>query len=154
MAAEQSQKISQALERMKKEFGDFIEQSWGTGEKAVNTLFSKMPRMGCELPVDIVETPDSVIVFVDVPGVPIENIQLTLVGNMLTLKGHFIGLVTSPGDNILRQSRMSGDFSQSLPLPVSVNPEHVSATAKDGVLKVVLTKAHSDRAHQIPIYNS
>ena len=154
MSNERTTKFSYAVERMKKEFDQLLEQTWGQGEKAVNQLWSRMPAGLQDVNYDVVETSELIVVLIDISGIPIDQIDLSLVGNVLSLKGKYAGLSTNPGDQVHKQSRPVGDFQFSLTLPVAVNPDQISAIAKDGVLKVSMQKAIIEREHKIPIKDS
>ena len=70
-------------------------------------------------------------------------------GDTLTIKGE--RKHEAKGDQDFRTDRYFGRFQRSLTLPVSVNSEKVSATYKDGILKVVLPKAEEAKPRQIPV---
>jgi HSP20 family protein len=100
---------------------------------------------------DIIETEAQVIVLVDLPGVDAANVDLVLVGNMLTIKGEQPADSAGSGGTVQRRERPSGPFARSIPLPVPVDPERVSAESKNGVLTVTLGRQESVKSRQIPI---
>lgn len=101
--------------------------------------------------VDIIESEETVRVVVDLPGASAQAIDLTLTGNMLTLKGERAASPTRPGDVVHRRERETGSFCRSIALPVAVNSEKVSADAKDGVLTVTLAKEERVKPRHIQI---
>jgi HSP20 family protein len=86
----------------------------------------------------------------EVPGLSMEDMEIYVVGNELTIKGHR----KTPEDGrraFHRRERGTGEFSRVLTLPVEVNAEKVEATLKDGVLTVTMPKAESARPRKISI---
>jgi HSP20 family molecular chaperone IbpA len=75
----------------------------------------------------------SFVVSADLPGYPLENISLEVVGRTMTLKGK--GADRGPGVP-LRLERRSGDFKVDIPLPDGLDASGISARLKDGVLEI------------------
>jgi HSP20 family protein len=101
--------------------------------------------------VDIVESDDHVEVSVDLPGADPNQVEILLAGNMLTVKGSHVAAETPGGRFVHRRERPTGSFSRSIALPVSVNPEKVSADSKHGVLTIRLGKEDRIKPRHIPI---
>ncbi len=74
------------------------------------------------LPVDVIESDDQVIVKATVPGVKPEDIEVTLTGDLLTIKGEFKVENREERANYVRQERRSGSFCRQIGLPADVNP--------------------------------
>ncbi|MEC9374618.1 MAG: Hsp20/alpha crystallin family protein [Planctomycetota bacterium] len=87
------------------------------------------------------ETDDSVVVEAELPGYGIEDVEITLEGNALTLKGAPRDEQGEDGSRTLRRERRTAAFERTIVLPVDVNPDGVGATLKNGVLTVTLAKA-------------
>jgi len=92
----------------------------------------------------------NLVVEADLPGVPEKGVDLTLADNVLYVTAER-KLVAPEGFAPRRQERTSFRFSRSVALPVKVDPEKVTATAKDGVLTVTLAKADEARPRQIQV---
>ena len=101
--------------------------------------------------VDLVETADGVLVLVNLPGVDPDSIDLQVVGNMLTINGETPKCEAGEEQTIHLSERGAGSFSRSLPMPVSVNPESVSAEVKQGVLTIWLSKAEHLKPRKITV---
>ncbi len=86
----------------------------------------------------------------EVPGLTMEDVELTVEGDELTLKGQ---RRRSEDKEIAyhRQERGVGTFSRTLTLPVDIDADRVEATLKDGVLTVVLPKAEAARPRKIAV---
>jgi HSP20 family protein len=120
-------------------------------ERALDAFNMRGPGKTWVPEADIVETEAQVIVLVDLPGVEPTNVDLVLVGNMLTIKGEQSADSAGVGGTVQRRERPSGPFARSIPLPVPVDPEKVSAESRNGVLTVTLARQESVKSRQIPI---
>lgn len=103
------------------------------------------------LPVDIYETDDQVVVKAAVPGVKPEDIDVTLTGDVLTIKGEFKAEEKSEKRNYLRQERRYGSFCRQLTVPAGINADKVKATFEHGVLTLEMPKAEAARAKSIKV---
>lgn len=94
---------------------------------------------------------DSVFVEAELPGFTEEDIDVTVVGNELTIKGEQAGLEPKEGTIMHRRERGSGTFSRIVHLPMDVNDDQVDAAFHNGVLTVTLAKAEIARSRRIPV---
>jgi HSP20 family protein len=121
------------------------------GERAIDAVGLRFPGKPWVPSADVIEADEQVVVRVDLPGVDPDKIQILLTGNMLTVKGDAPPAPPLKGETRHRHERPSGPFSRSLPLPVAVDPEKVSAETKNGVLTVTLAKEERIKPRHIPI---
>jgi len=142
-------KSGMTFDRLKKDLDNLLESAWSRGEKAWDQLgFGNAPF---EPAVDVVESPEEVHVTVDLPGLQPEDVEISLVGNMLTIKGKREACCeANQGKSYLRERRC-GAFIRSVSLPAPVDPDKVSAEFKHGVLTVKLVKAAVAQTRKIPI---
>jgi len=138
-------------EKLRDAVAGWIDMVATQGERAIDAVGLRFPGKPWVPSVDIVESPEQVVVRVDLPGVDPENVEVLLVGNMLTVKGESPVAAAQPGETRHRHERPSGAFSRSIPLPIAVDPEHVAAESKHGVLTITLAKAERAKARQIQI---
>lgn len=103
------------------------------------------------LPMDVYETDSSVVVKVAVPGVKPEDIDVTLTGDLLTIKGEFKSEQKEEKRNYLRQERRSGSFSRQLTLPAGVKGDQCKANFENGLLTLELPKAEAAKAKSIKV---
>ncbi len=101
--------------------------------------------------IDISETDDEVIVKMDVPGVKPEDMEITLSDDVLIIKGEKKKETEEKKENFYRMERYYGSFMRSIELPCGVEENKISATYKDGVLKIVLPKKPEERKKVIKI---
>ncbi|MGE5190951.1 MAG: Hsp20/alpha crystallin family protein [Deltaproteobacteria bacterium] len=129
----------------------WIDMVASQGERAVDAVGLRFPGRPWLPAVDVLETDDQVVVHVDLPGIDPETAEILLTGNMLTVKGDSPAAPLGKGETRHRHERPAGPFSRSIPLPVAVNPEKVSAESKNGVLTVTLAKEERVKPRHIPI---
>lgn len=139
--------ITGSLEKLRQELDHWLGIARDKGEQALGAF----GLAGANPPVDIVETPDKVLVFADMPGVDPMSADVTLGGNMLTIAGRKPGLPTGKDHVVHGRERGEGEFRRSVPMPVPVDPEAVSAEARHGVLRIELNKAEQAKPHQIRV---
>jgi HSP20 family protein len=126
-------------DEMNRVFSDYFDES---AEKSVALITPA---------VDLVDTPDSLQVRVELPGVKKEDVEITLKDDVLTIKGEKKVEKEEKGENRYYVERNYGSFSRSLTLPTSVKSDKVKAVFTDGVLEVVLPKAEEEKAKKVQI---
>lgn len=102
-------------------------------------------------PVNIHTGEAGALVTAEVPGLAAEDLELSVLGNTLTLEGTRPATEHEDGARIHRQERQVGRFTRVVQLPFRVDPEAVEATVKDGRLEVRLTRPAEDRPKRIPV---
>ena len=94
--------------------------------------------------IDVSETNKDMTLTVELPGVEEKDIDVSLSGNQLTIKGEKKseqeGKKDEDGRVFHRVERSYGAFQRTMTIPFEVEPEKVSAQFKDGVLTVTLPK--------------
>jgi len=96
---------------------------------------------GMNAPVDIYETEENVVLKAAVPGVKPEELDVSITGDVLTIKGEYKEEPEpEKGRNYIRQERRYGSFCRQLTLPTAVDANNVNATFENGVLTLELPK--------------
>ena len=93
---------------------------------------------------------DAVHVEAEVPGMSLEQLDVAVTGDQLTLSGERPE-VLEQGVTQHRRERSVGRFSRSLTLPFEVEASQVEARLAHGVLSIVLPKAQAARPRRIEI---
>lgn len=99
---------------------------------------------------DLVETADAFVLSAEVPGVDPATIDLSVTGNVLTLRGVKPADETSEPAGVLRE-RHFGPFHRQVVLSGEVNFDAAQAEARNGVLKVRLPKREAVKPRTIPV---
>jgi len=102
-------------------------------------------------PVDVEQEADKFRVHVDLPGVKRDELEITVHGDTLTIKGEKKRESESKQDETYRSERYYGSFSRSLTLPAAVDSNRIEASYKDGVLEIVIPKSEEAKPKQIKI---
>ena len=99
---------------------------------------------------DLYQNNDNVIAVVELPGMRKDDIEISLHDGMLTIAGER-KTETQGGEKAERSERYIGKFRRSITLPTRVDANKVSATYKDGILTVTLSKAEEAKPKQIQV---
>jgi len=100
--------------------------------------------------VDIAEDENEVILWVDLPGIDQKDVEITINGNQLTVKGEK-KTEKSNQRKYLRRERLLGPFSRNFELNIPVETEKVTASYKNGVLEVRLPKPVESKPRKVTI---
>ncbi|WP_423708743.1 Hsp20/alpha crystallin family protein [Undibacterium sp. WLX3042] len=94
-----------------------------------------------QIKIDVKENDDAYTVQAEVPGVPKDDIHVSLDGNVVTLRAEIKQEDSSrKDDKVLRSERYFGEVSRSFQLPVEIEASSASAKYDNGVLSLTLPK--------------
>jgi HSP20 family protein len=94
---------------------------------------------------------DGQVISAEMPGVRMEDIDISLTADALSLSGTRYPDEVAKEAHYHRQERSYGSFSRSLQLPFMVDPDKVEANFKNGVLTIWLPRAEADKPRSITI---
>ncbi len=95
-------------------------------------------------PVDIYETDKDVIVKAHIPGVKKEDLEVTVRDNAVTIRGEIKQEEEIREENYHCRELRYGSFARTVPLPVPVKEEEVTATFENGVLTIRAPKVEEE----------
>jgi len=98
-------------------------------------------------PVNISEDAGKIYVYSEMPGIQIEDVDITLTDGSLVIRGnrkHDTG-------NYYRQERPAGLFQRVINLNVPVDADKVKARMKDGILEIIIPKAEEAKPKKVSI---
>lgn len=101
--------------------------------------------------INLYDVGDSYVVCVQLPGLGPDDIELTMTGDTLSLRGERKRNETINEDSYRRQERPTGRWSRSIMLPDRVDSARVSASFARGILTVTIPKAESEKPRQITV---
>lgn len=107
--------------------------------------------MGWSPDIDIVETDSDIIVKAEIPGVDPKDIDISIMGNILTIKGEKKEEKENKGKSYYRVERSYGSFIRTIDLPSHVKTDKVEAKDHHGVLEIILPKVEKSRAKKITV---
>lgn len=128
-------------------FEDFwrkFENGWNGGDNVVGMYGPNT---------DITDTDTSVDVSVELPGMTEKDIEISLSGNAMTIRGEKKIEHEEDRKGIYMSERHYGAFYRTVPLPAGVDPDKAEARFKNGVLTVSLPKTKEALANvkRIPV---
>lgn len=104
-----------------------------------------------QLALDVYQTDKNIVILAPVAGVKLEDMSVEITDDVLTIKGHRKYEQTVKEENYFTQECFWGDFARSIVLPASVDSNKISASFKDGVLKIEIPKIEKARSKVIKI---
>lgn len=139
-----------------------VQVSLGNLQEEMNRMFDRVWHAGVSTPpfdgqpwappVDLYEKPDRYVLLIEVAGVDVGKIDVTYLGNMLTVRGEKPrpGMV-GEGDRALRAERRYGTFCRNVELPCEIDAERVSARSQGGVLEITIPKSQSAMPRNVKV---
>ena len=100
---------------------------------------------------DISETDDSFEVYVELPGVSKDDVQISVKENLLTIKGEKQQGNKDESKNYRQIERRYGTFERNFTLPPKVDADNINASFNDGVLTLSIPKPEEVKPKEIPI---
>ncbi len=137
---------------------DYSRSPFGLLERFWETLdrdwpASRMSLMGSEFPpINLSSDENGAVLTAELPGMDEKDIELSLEGDMLTIRGKRTASVPE-GARVLRRERHDYDFTRSVRLPFAADTERGDAKYENGVLTVHIFRREADKPRRIAIEN-
>jgi HSP20 family protein len=107
---------------------------------------------GSQLPaVDLYQTENDVVVKATIPGLKADDVQISVTGDLLSLKGEFKEKEESNEKTYHMREQRYGAFERTFSLPVRVVADKAKAEFEDGILTVTLPKADEVKPKTISV---
>ena len=103
------------------------------------------------LPLDITEAENDFVVTASLPGIKPEDVQTTVLGDTVTIRGESKADGEREGQHWLVRERRFGSFQRSVSLGTPINADMASAQFENGVLTLTLPKSEQARPKQIKL---
>ena len=123
----------------------FQDYSRNQGDNELLTTSSFVP------PVDIYEDEHKVVLKLEIPGIALEDLDIRVENNTLTVRGERKFEKEEKEENFHRVERRYGSFYRAFSLPTTVNTENIKADYENGVLRLSLEKRAEAKPKQIKI---
>jgi len=125
-------------------------------QKEMNRLLSSYVPNKTRTPagypaMNIYANEEEAVVTAEIPGVSLEDLDIAVVNETLTLKGERQQDELPEGACCFRQERGNGTFTRSFELPFKINANNVEAVFNKGVLKLTLPRAEEDKPKKITV---
>ena len=135
------------LSSLRDEMNEMLNRFWSTATEPFG-LAEWSPAL------DVSETDEAVLVHAEIPGIDPKDLDISVVGDTLTIRGEKTDETEQSGRNYHRVERRYGSFTRSLALPAAVDADKVTAAAKQGVLEIRLPKKEEAKAKRIEVKGS
>jgi HSP20 family protein len=126
------------VRRLQRQMGRLFSDAWPFARRAFP-------------PVNVWTGRDNVIVTAALPGLDPAKLDLTVVGDTLTLNGEREAEPLTEEQSLSRQERETGTFSRAIQLPYRVDPDKVEARYAKGILRIDLPRLEADKPKQIAV---
>jgi len=107
--------------------------------------------MGWAPAIEVFEKEDKFVVKAELPGMKEEDIDISVVGDTLTVKGERKAESEVKEEDYYCCERSYGSFSRSIAVPSNVDAKKIEANYEDGVLEVSLPKAPEVKPKKIAV---
>jgi len=130
-----------------------------TLREAMDRLFAEsfvrpstaFPTAGFEPSVDVYQTKDEIVVKAALPGLKPDDIDISVTGDLLTIRGEMKQEEKIEEGSYLRQERRYGQFCREFALPTQVSADKSRAEFEHGVLTLRLPKAEAAKPKSISV---
>jgi HSP20 family protein len=101
------------------------------------------------LPVDVFETAAAVEIRAALPGIKPEDIDISIAGDVLTLRGEFMAGAEREDGHYRRRELYFGTYERSLRLPERFQVEKAEPVFEDGILTITIPKGVPEKVTRI-----
>jgi HSP20 family protein len=103
------------------------------------------------IPIDVVEEEGGVVVRASVPGIAPDDIEVTVDGDVLTIKGETKSESEAREGGYVRRERRSGSFARTIRLPETLDRERVQPRYENGVLTLTIPRVEAAKPKRLTI---
>lgn len=132
------------MERWREAMDRFFEESFGRPSMMLTERVSSFP-------VDIYQTENEIQVKAAVPGIKPEDINISVLGNMLTITGERKEEKETKEENYVSKEMRMGRFQRQIMLPTEVQAENAQAKFENGIVTLTLPKSEKAKAKTIKV---
>jgi len=104
-----------------------------------------------ELPVDMYQTRDAIVIRALVAGVSPDDLNISITRDMVTLKGVREEVQEAPDEDYYHRELFWGSFSRSIVLPEEIVIDEAEAREKHGLLEIILPKLDKGRSARLNV---
>lgn len=103
-------------------------------------------------PINMGVTDHSVEIYVFIPGMSIDDIDVTIEKNLLSIAGERKPVEIKEEDTtVFREERFKGSFKRVITLPEDVDPEKTEAVYRNGILHISVAKRSEAQPRKISV---
>ncbi len=94
---------------------------------------------------------DGIVIDAELPGVAPKDVDISVMGDELTLRGKVNAGEAAEGETYHRRERPAGEFARTLQLPFRADAEGVKANYTDGVLRLTVPRSEDEKPKKITV---
>lgn len=94
---------------------------------------------------------DGVVIDAELPGVEPKDVDISVMGDELTVRGNVNAGEGAEGTTYHRRERPAGEFTRTLQLPFRADAGKVKANYRDGVLRLTVPRSEEEKPRKIAI---
>jgi HSP20 family protein len=102
-------------------------------------------------PLNVWANEEHALLTAEIPGVEADDLEISIVGDTITLSGERLLAETGEDVRYHRHERWHGSFSRTMQLPFRIDVDGVEAQFRNGVLEVTLPRAAEDKPKKISV---
>lgn len=145
-------RVLSPFEDVERVFDEFFSRPWPSLLRWERPSLPAFRELEARLPkLDVIDRDDEVIVKAEVPGVKREDIEITLTGNLITVKGATKKEEKEEKGDFYRCEISRGAFSRTVSLPAEVDDSKAKASLTEGVLEITLPKVEKAKKRAIKV---
>jgi HSP20 family protein len=133
------------MEHFRRDFDDLFDRFFGRGKRGGKEAALTEPAIESYI------EGDKMVVRADLPGIDPKNVEITVTGDLLTIKGSREERREEKERNFVVKEVSYGSFERSITLPQGVKAEDIKASYKDGVLELTAPAPKETAARKVPI---
>ena len=111
----------------------------------------RLARRAAYPPLNVWASADGLVIDAEMPGVDPQDVEISAVGDELSLRGKVNAREPAEGETVLRRERPAGEFQRTLQLPFRANTGAVKATFKNGILRISIPRSEEEKPRKIAI---
>ena len=138
-------RFPRTMSRMEDEMEDLMARYFGNDTGWLRESPQFVPT------IDLVETENQFEVTVDLPGLKPDEVDVEFSNGNLSISGKREQEKEEKGKTFHRVERRYGEFRRLLPLPTSIDKEHIEAKFEDGVLKITVPRTDDVKTKHIEV---
>ena len=122
-----------------------------TLQKEMNRLFESLTdgkgqdKLSFIPPAEMKETADAIDLKLEIPGIEAKDLDIQVTTDSVSIGGERRSETKTEEKGIIRSEFRYGQFRRIIPLPTSIDNNHVQAEYKDGVLRLTLPKVEEEK---------
>ena len=146
--------VMQPLNEIDRLFDHFFRRGWPSLrrwgdmpmlDKALEWEGARTPNM------DVIDRDNEILVRAEIPGIKKEDLNISITGNLLTIKGHCASEAKEEKGDYHKREICNFSFSRSVSLPGAVDTSKTEASLKNGILEITLPKEESSKRRTITV---